>query len=118
LSSRALNVFKVGDETMLSGKLFHNGIILLEKLRRMTTPVSCNTDFPHYIPCKHTLSVPNKSLLFAKKCITSIALHRITLFVYVSCPDPEITSISHKRTSKYLIEFKYSTSSSKSGGIM
>ena len=32
LSSRALNVFKVGDETMLSGKLFHNGIIRLEKL--------------------------------------------------------------------------------------
>ena len=31
LSSRALNVFKVGDETMLSGKLFHSGIILLEK---------------------------------------------------------------------------------------
>ena len=26
LSSRALNVFKVGDETMLSGKLFHNGM--------------------------------------------------------------------------------------------
>jgi len=31
LSSRALNVFNVGDETMLFGKLFHNGIILLEK---------------------------------------------------------------------------------------
>ena len=30
LSSRALNVSKVGDETMLSGKLFHNGKILLE----------------------------------------------------------------------------------------
>ena len=24
LSSRALNVFKIGNETMLSGKLFHN----------------------------------------------------------------------------------------------
>ena len=32
LSNRALNVFKVGDETMLSDKLLHNGIILLEKL--------------------------------------------------------------------------------------
>jgi len=32
LSSCALNVYKVGDDTILSGKLFHNGKILLEKL--------------------------------------------------------------------------------------
>ena len=31
LSSRVLNVFKV-DDTMLSSKLFHNGVTLLEKL--------------------------------------------------------------------------------------
>jgi len=42
LSSRALNVFKVGDETTLSGTLFHNGIIMLQKLNLRISQWICD----------------------------------------------------------------------------
>jgi len=65
LSRRALNVFKVGDETMLSGKLFHNGIILLEKLNLRISYVTaamqiydflCHTVFLYNYPLSIQLS--------------------------------------------------------------